>query len=154
MGQRLLLRWAEQAWGATREALTVATKALSDLKKVAAQQVMGQHATRFLLEVDTVALTLLQVRHASVSTPKSRSSLLCLGMQLSFHDSCCSSHQAPAEIAPPKACKLEPQMSLCHTCLCGVLICLHELEDRKRGPQCSALSPDHWKNLEAGLLHG
>lgn len=82
MGQRLLLRWAEQQWGATRDTLVDATKTLQDFKKAAARLAMGQHAKRFLLEVDTVAWGLLQVRMCTRPHGGSHCKLFCQGQAL------------------------------------------------------------------------
>lgn len=76
IGQRLLLRWAEQQWSGMRHTLTGATAALAELKAAAAKLAMGQHAKRFLLEVDTVVLALLQVRCSHLACQLSHDKVL------------------------------------------------------------------------------
>ncbi|KAK9812398.1 hypothetical protein WJX73_007715 [Symbiochloris irregularis] len=60
VGQRLLLRWVEQQWGSSQQALKDTRVHVRDLKTKAARDAVQQRDKRFLLEVDAVACRLLQ----------------------------------------------------------------------------------------------
>ena len=77
VGQRLLLRWVEQQWGSSQQALKDTRVHVRDLKSKAARDAVQQRDKRFLLEVDAVACRLLQVCCHSTTRFQRLLGLLC-----------------------------------------------------------------------------